>query len=151
MKFYSKIRTYCDNHYVGTDMYLMFSATTYKDAWEYVMDVKRVLLQEKGIEVDVEDNTIEYNTENGHRIRQEIELYDNVENEIPFTWSIEPICGNDGVTIGSSIMTNDGIYKVIDIKDQYVVVMEIDTDGDFINTNEINITFNRLKNFGNVF
>ena len=147
MRFESRIRTYCDEHYQGEEYYSRFLASTYKDAWEYIMDLRRVTLEELGVDVEVYDNVVEYNTDNQHHIMQEIELYNNDGAEIPFTWSIEPLWDGEHVSIGDSKCTYDGIYKIIDIADHYVVVKEIDADGNIIGDTEINITFNRLKNW----
>ena len=147
MRFESRIRTYCDGHYHGEEYYSRFSASTYRDAWEYVMDLRRVTLEELGVDVDVYDNIVEYSTDNGHHIMQEIELYHSDGREVPFTWSIEPIWHGERVTIDDAMLTNDGIFKIIDIQDHYVVVKEVDADLNFIGDTEINITFNRLKNW----
>ena len=147
MRFESRIRTYCDGHYHGEEYYSRFSASTYKDAWEYVMDLRRVTLEELGVDVDVYDNVVEYDTENQHHIMQEIELYNSDGVEIPFTWSIEPLWDGGHVTIGDVQCTHDGLYKITDIQDHYVTVIEVDADMNVIGNTEINITFNRLKNW----
>lgn len=147
MRFESRIRTYCDGHYQGEEYYSRFSASTYKDAWEYVMDLRRVTLEELGVDVEVYDNIVEYSTENGHHVMQEIELYNPDGVEIPFSWSIEPLWHGDRVTIDDAMVTNDGIFKITDIQDHYVTVVEVDADMNVIGNTEINITFNRLKNW----